>query len=89
MTIKLNLDRVEHRPTDTGGDFDTSVQAAPLHGSVTGQIAVGRYVVQIGDACGALIGEASQVEQPQCTLGLRQLFFVRSRLGGCSIAGWN
>ncbi len=65
MTIKLNLDRVEHRPTVPDGDVDTSVQTPPLHGSVTGQIAVGRYVVQIGDACGALIGEASQAEQPQ------------------------
>src|SRR6478672_10152078 len=40
--------------------MDTQVPAAPMHGAITGQIAVGRYVLHIGEPCGALIREASR-----------------------------
>ncbi len=34
-----------------------------MYGAITGQIAVGRYVLQIADPCGALLREASRTER--------------------------
>jgi hypothetical protein len=33
-----------------------------MYGAIAGHIAVGRYVVEIGDPCGALIRDASRAE---------------------------
>jgi NB-ARC domain len=34
-----------------------------MHGAITGHVAVGRYVLQIGDTCGAVVREASRAER--------------------------
>jgi NB-ARC domain-containing protein len=42
---------------------DAPIRGPSKYGGITGQIAVGRYVLQIGDPCGALVREASRAER--------------------------
>jgi NB-ARC domain-containing protein len=63
MIIKLNHDRLDRDTALASGDTDTHAQEPLLYGAITGQIAVGRYVLQIGEPCGAVVREASRTEQ--------------------------
>jgi hypothetical protein len=54
--VSLNLDRLE-------GETNTRVRRSPVYGAITGHIAVGRYVVQIGQPSGATIRDASPSER--------------------------
>jgi NB-ARC domain len=63
MTIKLDLDRLDQQMAARSGHADAPVQRPSMYGAITGQVAVGRYVLQIGDPCGALVREASRAER--------------------------
>jgi hypothetical protein len=41
---------------------EPNLQEACLHGAIAGQIATGRHVLQIGEPCGVLVGEAARAE---------------------------
>ena len=62
MTITLNLEAGHHVAVPRG-DTDMQAQGPSMHGAITGQIAVGRYVLQIGEPCGAVVREASRAER--------------------------
>src|SRR5262245_16098873 len=61
MTIKLNHDQLDRHVSRGGGE--ARVDEATLYAAITGQLAVGRYVLQIGEPCGALVREASRSER--------------------------
>ena len=63
MTIKPNVDRLDHDVAVPRGDTDAQAQGPSLQDAITAQVAVGRYVLQIGDPCGAVVREASRVER--------------------------
>jgi hypothetical protein len=63
MTVKLNLDKLDLPLAAPAGDSHAGAREPSLYGAITGQIAVGRYVLQIGDASGAAIREASRTER--------------------------
>jgi hypothetical protein len=63
MTVKLNLGRLEHDPAVRRDDADAHAQEPSLYGAITGQIAVGRYVLQVGEPSGVVIREASRAER--------------------------
>ena len=45
------------------GEADAQVQGPPLHGAISGHVAVGRYVLHVGDPCGAVLREAAPGER--------------------------
>ncbi len=53
--IKLNLDLLDSPPA--------ARRSAVMYGAVTGQVSIGRHVLQIGKPSGATIREASRAEQ--------------------------
>src|SRR5262245_60215267 len=55
--------RVDHHVAVARGDTDAQGQDPPMHGAIIGQVAVGRYVLQIGDPCGAVVRDASRAER--------------------------
>jgi hypothetical protein len=64
MTVELNLGRLEHDPAARRDDTDAPATQEPsLYGAITGQIAVGRYVLQIGEPSGAVVRDASRAER--------------------------
>jgi NB-ARC domain len=62
MTIKLDLE-LDHHTAVPGGDTDAHARNASLYGAIPGHIAIGRYVLQIGDPSGAGLREASRAER--------------------------
>ena len=62
MTIKLDLE-LDHHTAVPGGDTDTHARDASLYGAIPGHIAIGRYVLQIGETSGAGLREASRAER--------------------------
>jgi hypothetical protein len=63
MTIKLNLDRLDHDMAVRGDGTDAQVHEPSIYGAITGRVAVGRYVLQIGEPDGAVLREASPAER--------------------------
>jgi hypothetical protein len=63
MTIELNGDRLDLHLTIPSGDSDAHAAEPALYGAIAGQIAVGRYVLQIGEPHGAAVREASRTER--------------------------
>jgi NB-ARC domain len=59
MAIELNLNG-DRDLAVAGGDGNAQVEALSIYDAITGQIAVGRYLLEIGDPCGALIREVSR-----------------------------
>jgi hypothetical protein len=55
------MDGRDH-PVPNAGDADAQDQGLSIYGAIAGQIAVGRYVLEIGDPCGALVRDASRGE---------------------------
>jgi NB-ARC domain len=67
MTVKLNLGRLGYDPAVRRDDTDAHAQKPSLYGAITGQIAVGRYVLQVGEPSGIAIREASRAERAHLT----------------------
>src|SRR5262249_5542342 len=63
MTIKLNHDQLDHHVAGSRGDAEPQVNEPSLYGAITGQVAVGRYVLQIREPCGAVAREATRTER--------------------------
>ncbi|HJZ75400.1 MAG TPA: NB-ARC domain-containing protein [Vicinamibacterales bacterium] len=63
MTIKLNHDQLDHHAAVSRGDAEARVDEPSLYGAISGQIAVGRHVLQIGEASGGVVREASRTER--------------------------
>jgi NB-ARC domain len=65
MVIKLNLDPPDHESDVPDSDSNADSQGSSLYGSIGGQVAVGRYILHIGEPCGGVIeptsGERSHV----------------------------
>ena len=61
---------------------DAPIRGPSKHSGITGQIAVGRYALQIGDPCGAVVREASRSERahirPRVTPILRRPRLIRA-----------
>ena len=55
------MDGRDH-PAPSAGDPDAKDQGPSIYGAIAGRIAVGRYVLEIGDPGGALIRDASRDE---------------------------
>jgi hypothetical protein len=68
MTIKLNLDRLDHGLAVHSGETAAHVEEASIYGAITGHIAVGRYVLQIGEPHGAVLREALRAERAHIRL---------------------
>ena len=62
MITKLNLDEGGHHPDVPDGDSAAHGHALSLYGSIAGQIAVGRYLLHIGEPFGGLVEEASRAQ---------------------------
>jgi hypothetical protein len=63
MAIELNLNQLDHQPAVSRGETDGRARNPSLYGEITGQIAAGRYILQIGEPCGAVLREASRAER--------------------------
>jgi NB-ARC domain-containing protein len=61
MTIELNHDH--HPEARRTGGTDAHVMEPSLYGAITGQVAVGRYVLQVGEPYGARVHEAARTER--------------------------
>ena len=59
MVIKLNLGRLDHEPDVPGSDSNADSPGSSLYGSIGGEVAVGRYILHIGESCGGVIEETS------------------------------
>ena len=65
MTNEPNVGRVDHCAALLPAEAASPVREACLHGAIAGQIAAGRFVLQVGEPCGVLIGQAAGSEQAQ------------------------
>lgn len=63
MTIKLNHDQLDHHGAAPRGDAETRVADSSLYGAISGQIAVGRRILRVGEPSGAVVREASRTER--------------------------
>ena len=63
MTIKLNLDRLDHGLAVHSGETAAPVEEPSIYGAIAGHIAVGRYVLRIGEPHGAVLREALKAER--------------------------
>src|SRR5262249_17086037 len=63
MTIKLNHDQLDHHVAASRGDTEPPVNEPSLYGAITGQVAVGRHVLQVGEVFGAVVRDASRTER--------------------------
>src|SRR6185295_14935537 len=63
MPVEPNHDRLDHQLAVPLGETDLHAQDSSLYGSITGQIAVGRYLLQIGEPHGAALREAARSER--------------------------
>jgi NB-ARC domain len=63
MTIKLNLDPPDRHAPVPADETAAPAHEAPMHGAITGSIAVGRYLLQVGEPFGAVLREASRAER--------------------------
>ena len=60
---KLKLDGPDRDPPSGGLDRETQAQESSLYGAITGHVAIGRYLLEIGDPSGAVIREASGADR--------------------------
>ena len=63
MTVERDADRPDYPLSVPGADTNTRGQPPTLYGAIAGRIAVGRYVLQIGEQSGAVVREASRTER--------------------------
>src|SRR5262249_36682521 len=81
---QAELRPLDHHSAVRCSDMDAQVRESSIYGAVTGQIAVGRYVLQIGERCGAVVREASRAERahirPRPTPILRRPRLIRGLL---------
>ena len=65
MVIKLNLDRLDHELGVPDDESNGDAHSRSLYGSIGGQVAVGHYILHIGEPCGGVIeqtpGDAAHV----------------------------
>ena len=59
MVIKLNLDPLDHESDVPARDTNADSHGPSLYGSIGGQVAVGRYILHIGEPCGGVIEQTS------------------------------
>ena len=85
MTIKLNIDKLDPHQISPTGSTDTQTQRPAPRDATSGQIAAGRYVLQIGDPSGVAIREASRAERahirPRATPILHRPRLMRGLVG--------
>jgi len=60
MVIKLNLDGLDHESDVPAVEAQTDPQGRSLYDSIGGQVAVGRYILHVGEPCGGVIEQASR-----------------------------
>src|SRR5688500_6484824 len=63
MTIELNIAPLGRHPDVPAEDADAQASESSIYGANSGQVAVGRYALQIGDPRGAVVREASPGER--------------------------
>ena len=63
MTVERDPDRLDRHVAVPAADPEAHVQPPSLYGAIAGRIAVGRYVLQIGEQSGAVVREASRAER--------------------------
>jgi len=63
MTVERDPDRLDRQMAVPAADPDGHVQPPSLYGAIAGRIAVGRYVLQIGEQSGGVVREASRAER--------------------------
>jgi hypothetical protein len=85
MTNEPNDGTLDYRAALPPGGAAARVPDACFHGGITGQIAAGRYVLQIGEPSGARVGEATRREhshlRPRPTPVLLYPRIIRSLVG--------
>ncbi len=59
MVVKLNPDRLDHELGVPDSDSTVDSQGRSLYGSIGGQVAVGRYLLHIGEPCGGVLEQTS------------------------------
>jgi len=65
MTNEPNDGRVDHCAALLPSEAALPVRDACLYGTIAGQIASSRLVLQVGEPCGVLVGQAARSEQAQ------------------------
>src|SRR4051794_39094812 len=63
MSAEQNYDPIDIDLIVPRDDPAAQAQESALWGAITGRIAIGRYVLQIGEAFGAVVREASRTER--------------------------
>jgi hypothetical protein len=63
MTVKLNLGSDDLPLAGPPADSGIPVREPSLYGAIAGHLAIGRYILQIGEPSGAVVREASRTER--------------------------